>query len=67
MKKELLLFSLLFCVLNINAQTEINTSFATQMNDIFFDLDKTKVPHGILLDYGMERNLWHNSLKNNKL
>jgi len=54
MKKELLLFSLLFCVFNVNAQTEINTSFAEQMNTVFSDLDKTKIPHGILLDYGME-------------
>jgi len=64
MNKKLLLFSLLFCVLNVNAQKEINTSFAEQMNNVFSDLDKTKIPHGILLDYGMERNLWHNSLKN---
>lgn len=36
------------------AQQETNTSFATQMNTMFSTLDKTKVPHGILLDYGME-------------
>ncbi|ELM3643165.1 T9SS type A sorting domain-containing protein [Flavobacterium psychrophilum] len=36
------------------AQQEINTSFKTQMNTTFGNLDKNRVPHGILLDYGME-------------
>jgi len=55
MKKKLLfLVGLFFYLLVTNAQTEINTSFAEQMNTLFSDLDKTKIPHGILLDYGME-------------
>jgi len=55
MKKKLLfLVGLSFYTLGINAQTEINTSFAEQMNTVFSDLDKTKIPHGILLDYAME-------------
>ncbi len=37
-----------------SAQTETNTSFADQMNTVFSTIDKTKVPHGILLDYGMD-------------
>ncbi|CAM1363444.1 conserved exported protein of unknown function [Tenacibaculum soleae] len=36
------------------AQQEINTSFTNQMNTLFGQLDKTKIPNGILLDYGME-------------
>ncbi len=47
------LFLFLFSVC-IHAQQDVNTSFATQMNDMFGSLDKTKVPNGILLDYGME-------------
>ena len=54
MKKIIfILFPFLFCVC-ANAQQDINTTFATQMNTVFGSLDKTKVPHGILLDYGME-------------
>ena len=54
MKKNLLLlFAFLFSLFT-NAQQEINTTFATQMNSVFGPLDKTKVPHGVLLDYGME-------------
>lgn len=54
MKKNLLLFfAFLFSVFT-NAQQETNTTFATQMNSVFGPLDKTKVPHGVLLDYGME-------------
>jgi hypothetical protein len=47
------LFLFLFSVC-IHAQQDVNTSFVTQMNDMFGPLDKTKVPNGILLDYGME-------------
>lgn len=36
------------------AQIETNTSFASQMNTMFSPLNKNNVPHGILLDYGME-------------
>lgn len=53
--KKIIAFILLFlfCI-DIQAQQDVNTTFATQMNDIFAPLDKTKVPNGILLDYGME-------------
>jgi hypothetical protein len=47
------LFIFLFSVC-VHAQQDINTSFATQMNDMFGQLDKTKIPNGLLLDYGME-------------
>lgn len=36
------------------AQTETNSSFANQMETMFSPLNKNNVPHGILLDYGME-------------
>lgn len=36
------------------SQTETNTSFSSQMNTMFSLLNKNNVPHGILLDYGME-------------
>ncbi len=36
------------------AQTETDTTFRTQMNYIFANLDKSKVPTGILRDYAME-------------
>jgi hypothetical protein len=47
------LFSLLVSF-SSKAQTEIDTTFATQMNAIFANVDKSKVPYGILRDYGME-------------
>ncbi|WP_372758100.1 hypothetical protein [Mariniflexile sp.] len=51
-------FTLLLCIFIIThfalAQTETNTSFASQMNTMFSPLDKNNVPQGILLDYGME-------------
>ncbi len=43
----------LFCE-NISAQTETDTTFFTQMNYIFSHVDKSKVPYGILRDFGME-------------
>lgn len=33
---------------------EINTEWATKINHVFAHLDKSKVPNGILLDYGMQ-------------
>ena len=36
------------------AQTETDTTFFTQMNYIFANVDKSKVPYGILRDFGME-------------
>ena len=37
-----------------NAQTDINISFSDRMNYIFNQLDKSKVPNGLLSDYAME-------------
>lgn len=57
MKTTQLLFrTLLFCLLtigSIQAQT-VSTDYATQINPVFANLDKTKVPHKILIDYAME-------------
>lgn len=47
-----LVLTLLFSLLT-NAQT-VNTSFATQINSTFQYLDKTKVPHKLLVNYAME-------------
>lgn len=58
MKKFYLLYPGLFllCLFTKNAfsQTETDTTFYTQMNYIFSNVDKSKVPYGILRDFGME-------------
>lgn len=58
MKKFYLMFTsiLMICLFSKNsiAQTETDTTFFTQMNYIFANVDKTKTPYGILRDYGME-------------
>lgn len=36
------------------AQTDINTSFSDRMNYIVEQLEKNRVPYGLLLDYAME-------------
>lgn len=54
MKKITLLLFCFFFTMTIFAQQETNTSFKTQMTAMFSALDKTKIPNGILLDYGME-------------
>ncbi len=50
---SLLLLCFLLSLTNF-AQQDINTTFKTQMIARFASLDKTKVPHGILLNFGME-------------
>ncbi len=52
----LLLANLFFALpfLSIQAQTETDTSFTAQMNYVFANVDKSKVPYGILKDYAME-------------
>jgi hypothetical protein len=57
MKQIIHFLSVTFALLHVFAgfaQTEINTSFSTQMNTVFANLDKTKVPYGYLRDYAME-------------
>ena len=54
MKRLLLLCSFVLLTNIAFAQQEINYDFTNQMNTLFGQLDKSKIPHGILLDYGME-------------
>jgi hypothetical protein len=56
MKRKLtLILSGVFCLITtLSAQTEIDTSFRSSMNFIFANVDKSKVPYGILRDYAME-------------
>jgi hypothetical protein len=52
---QLLMGVLLLCLnLTAWAQTETDTTFASQMNYIFANVEKNRVPYGILRDYGME-------------
>ena len=44
---------MLCCTVFLNAQ-QANTDFANQMNTIFQHLEKNRVPHGILTDFGLE-------------
>ena len=45
---------LFFVSFIVNAQTEVNTSFADRMNYVFQQLEKNRLPNGLLLDYAME-------------
>jgi hypothetical protein len=49
-----LLFSTKTSAQYIVGGKEVDTSFNTSMNHIFGNLDKTKIPFGLLLDYAME-------------
>lgn len=54
MKKSLYFF---FCFLFFNmatAQQEISTSYAAQATNMFAPLDKNRIPHKVLLDFGFE-------------
>jgi hypothetical protein len=46
-------FVLLFFV-QARTQTVLDTTFAAQTNYIFANVDKSKILHGLLIDYGME-------------
>jgi hypothetical protein len=50
------ILSLFFAMLSYFsvAQQQINTEFKTKTLQVFQNLDKNRVPHGILLDFGME-------------
>ncbi|CAN1546166.1 hypothetical protein MCETHM1_01965 [Flavobacteriaceae bacterium] len=48
---------LILCLLFLNflfAQQVNNTEFKTKTLQVFQNLDKNRIPHGILLDFGME-------------
>ena len=54
MKKSLYFF-FSFLVFNMAfAQQEISTAYATQATNMFAPLDKNRIPHKVLLDYGFE-------------
>jgi len=57
MKPTLLFLTTLFsCLVYSQKQDyrEIDREWATKINTVFENLDFSKVPHGILLDYAME-------------
>ena len=55
MKLKLILSTFTVVVsLLCNAQQVNNIEFKTKTLQVFQNLDKTRVPHGILLDFGME-------------
>ena len=56
MKKIRLFIMIFFCVWNIQAQKseedlEINRDYAAQMQTVFGELEKDRIPHGILAEY----------------
>ena len=54
MKKISFLFILLLVSAFGTAQQEISTTYATQATNMFAPLDKARIPHKVLLDYGFE-------------
>ena len=53
-KKILFAFMMLAVSISSFSQAEINTEFSTRMNYVFGQLDKSRIPTGLLLDYAME-------------
>ena len=49
-----LLIGTLSLFMQASSQATLDTSYATQINYIFANVDKSRIPHGILIDYGME-------------
>ena len=58
MKKILSLLKgiFIFCLLlsNLANAQSVSTAYATQINATFANLDKTRIPHKLLVDYAME-------------
>jgi len=60
MKQKLLIrlsaISLLLIAINFQstAQVHVDTNFKNAINTTFADLDKNKIPNGLLLDYSMD-------------
>jgi len=56
MKKTIFLMVLLLGIFSYAQEEhrEINTEFKELMDATFVSLEKNRVPHGILLDFGME-------------
>jgi len=49
-----LYLSAFFCCLSANAQLHVDLEVANQTNQVFGGLDKSKIPHDMLLDYGYD-------------
>ena len=49
-----LCFVILICFTNQLFSQNINTTIPNAVNTVFQNLDKTKIPHNILLDYGYD-------------
>ncbi|MGV7106901.1 hypothetical protein [Flavobacterium sp. U410] len=54
MKKISLLFYTMLTSLLLHGQTEVNSTWKSQITPIFEGLDKGKIPHGVLNDFAME-------------
>lgn len=54
MKKISLILILCFVSIISTAQQEISTAYATAATNMFAPLDKNRIPHKVLLDYGFE-------------
>ena len=54
MKQKLQLFILFLVFSTAHAQQEISSEYARKADAMFAPLNKTLIPHGILLDFGME-------------
>jgi hypothetical protein len=52
--KTNLLWLLALATQLLTAQNQVDTQWANDVNTVFANLDKNKVPHGVLLDYAME-------------
>ena len=52
--KILLVFIAIIATKTSFSQAEINTEFSTRMNYVFGQLDKSRIPTGLMLDYAME-------------
>ncbi|WP_289023768.1 T9SS type A sorting domain-containing protein [uncultured Salegentibacter sp.] len=56
MKQKYVLLIVLFSIFymeDVSSQT-VNTTVASEINDVFSQLDKNRIPHDLLLDYGIE-------------
>lgn len=52
--KTNLLWLLALATQLLTAQNQVDTQWANDVNTVFANLDKNKVPHRVLLDYAME-------------
>lgn len=53
MKNSYIVLLVCFTLFSFSQNQEINTTWQTEINDVFQRLEKHCVPNGILLNYGM--------------